>query len=272
MEPLSARFGHFGLDVEQPHNFNASGSESLDAPETAHPFRSNFPAFGPPRVAFDHNSFPKLPVPPIPASIDPRHFSASDPAPRPERARSRHDDHVLPKPPARLLRRADSDYGAPAPSRRVASSPYARPASVNYGTLPQAHLSTSSLQDFAGPAASSAASFRSLKVNPTSLSSSEEDKTTTVESKPLVARGRGPNPRRSMLNETSERYAWSFHKAQLYRLVDDAPRGETMREVGWSVTGEVVSLSMEEIVFPSGSCESILLFFFPFVVAPRELL
>ena len=129
---------------------------------------------------------------------------------------------------------------------RNASSPYARPPIYQ-----QTHLSTSSLQDFAGPSlASSSASFRSLNEATHSFGRSPTQK--EVEKK--LVRDQLPK------NEKLEVYAWSFHKSQLLRIGTESSGSKTLKdkeEMDWDEDGEVRMSPLERLDFPPQSCEFI---------------
>jgi hypothetical protein len=239
MAPLSAGLRDFNLRSHDAVGNTSTDSSIYDSPQTAHPFRSNFPHSDPPPLPVPTAELPA--IPPFQRSIDPRTFSSPISAP-PSNLSMDEGCPSLPVPPARL-RRGDSDFG-PSSSRRNASSPYARPPFYQ-----QPHLSASSLQDFAGqPLASSAASFRSL--NDAMISPPH----TRVPTKKDIARKAALDSH--PLNQTTEKYAWSFHKSQLVRLPEDAVDGEPIEETAWDENGEPVQMLMEKIVFEPGSCES----------------
>ncbi|GAA5958356.1 hypothetical protein JCM3765_004805 [Sporobolomyces pararoseus] len=233
LEPLSAGLRGFNL------NSNSLGSEIYESPQTAHPFRSNFPTSTPP-----HLPAPTAVLPPLPSSqrsIDPR-TTFSNPLRDPSLDYSYANDFPsLPIPPARL-RRSDLDSISRREESRNASSPYARPPIYQ-----QTHLSTSSLQDFAGPSlASSSASFRSLNDSTRPLGRAPTQK--EVEKK--LIRDQLPK------NEKLEIYAWSFHKSQLLRIGADSDRSESSEdkeETVWDEDGEVRVSPLERLEFPPKS-------------------
>lgn len=250
--PLSAGLQGFSLSSS---NF-APGSapsasdnddEIYDAPQTAHPFRSSFtPLGGPP---FPLPSTQPVSIPPAPNSIDPRTFAFTAAHPpflsSTSALPSGQDSYPgLPIPPARL-RRNDSDYSSSYSRKeglRNVAAPYTRPHSF----YQQPHLSTSSLQDYAGPSInSSAASFRSLDGESWSYSAASTEKERARK------RARGLRS----LNGEEEHYAWSAHRAQLIRIAAGDHEEEMTEETGWEENGEKMLVSMEIIVFTPGTCK-----------------
>lgn len=249
--PLSAGLEGFSLNSAHftPGSApNASqDEEAYDAPQTAHPFRSSFAPFGGP--PFPLPSTQSTTLPPAPQSIDPRTFSftAAHPPflPSTSALPSGQDSYpTLPIPPARL-RRNDSDYHSSYSRKeelRNSSAPYTRPHSF----YQQPHISTSSLQDYAGPnVKSSAASFRSLDDGSWSYSAASTEKERARK------RARGLRS----LNGEEERYAWNAIRAQLVRIRSGVDDDEMTEETGWDEYGEKIIVDMEIIVFTPGTCK-----------------
>ncbi|GAA6063361.1 hypothetical protein JCM10212_004407 [Sporobolomyces blumeae] len=265
--PISAhQYGHSlvakmsdnlgGFTFDSTHEAKASNMTSfinddmLESPQTAHPFRSSFGPLPGPTFAL-----PTEPLPPLPLrSIDPREFAQeyTGVAVPPLAPFELPPDAIatLPTPPARFtsrppsLNRSESDYSPQVGRRelvRNAAAPYPRRGSF----YQQPHLSTSSLQDYAGSqVASSSASFRSLNERQPSQPTVQAHDRGDAKSKKRGLRA---------LNRESERYAWNRNKGQLFRVPAKTSDGDLVEEVESDTDGEKRIVPMEIIVFPPGS-------------------